>query len=254
MMALFWAVFVASLFGSLHCAGMCGGLVAVYAGSGTGTTGGRWKSHAAYSVGRLLTYVTLGMMAGAVGGVVDFAGNTAGLHRFATVVAGAAMTTWGLFTLLRFWGYLRLPSVRLLAIQNLYRRLVSAIRGRPPVLRAWFLGFLSALLPCGWLYAFVITAAGTADPLVGGLMMAVFWLGTVPLMVSLGLSLQRVFGVLRSHVPVVTALLLVVVGLYTVFSRSSVILPIDTVNEQVEQRADPIPLQTIGRAATCHDN
>lgn len=87
-----------------------------------------------------------------------------------------------------------------------------------------------------------------------GIRMAVFWLGTVPLMVSLGLSLQRVFGVLRSHVPVVTALLLVVVGLYTVFSRSSVILPIDTVNEQVEQRADPIPLQTIGRAATCHDN
>lgn len=256
MTALFWAVFVASLFGSLHCAGMCGGLVAVYAGTEAGSSSVRWKSHFAYGLGRLITYVVLGLMAGSVGMAVDFAGSTAGLHRFATVLAGATMTTWGLWTLMRIGGFSRLPSIRLVALQNVYRRKAALMRGRPPVSRAWFLGLLSALLPCGWLYAFVITAAGTADALSGGLMMAAFWVGTMPVMVLLGVSIQRVVGVMRSHIPTVTAVLLVVIGLYTVFFRSNIILPamlpISSVDEPTSRLMESSQVPSVDPAASCH--
>ncbi|MBE7450024.1 MAG: sulfite exporter TauE/SafE family protein [Kofleriaceae bacterium] len=41
--------------------------------------------------------------------------------------------------------------------------------------RAALLGLLSAALPCGWLWAFVVVAAGTGSPVGGALVMTAFW-------------------------------------------------------------------------------
>ena len=89
----------------------------------------------------------------------------------------------------------------------------------PPIARATIIGLLTTLLPCGWLYAFVITAAGTAHPALGALTMAAFWLGTLPVMISLGIGVQRLSGALRSRLPLLTSLLIVAVGLYTIAGR-----------------------------------
>lgn len=61
---------------------------------------------------------------------------------------------------------------------------------RPPVVRAAATGLFTTLLPCGWLYAFVVTAAGTGSgtPLHGAALMAVFWLGTLPMMLTVGVD------------------------------------------------------------------
>lgn len=44
-------------------------------------------------------------------------------------------------------------------------------------------------------------------------MMAVFWAGTVPMMLSLGLGAQRLLGPLRQRLPMVTASAVFVLGL-----------------------------------------
>ena len=59
-------------------------------------------------------------------------------------------------------------------------RVNRLVRERPPVARALLLGLFSTLLPCGWLYAFAVLAAGTGGPWTGMLVMAAFWAGTVP--------------------------------------------------------------------------
>ena len=89
----------------------------------------------------------------------------------------------------------------------------------PSTLRAFTIGTLTTLLPCGWLWAFVITASGAADPLLGGLVMAVFWLGTLPVMLSLGVGIQAMAGRLGAKLPVLTSLLLIGVGVFTVAGR-----------------------------------
>ena len=76
------------------------------------------------------------------------------------------------------------------------------------------------LLPCGWLYAFVVTAAGTGRPLTGAIAMATFWLGTLPVMVSLGVGVQTLLGRLGPKVPALTCLMLIGVGTYTLVGRS----------------------------------
>ena len=112
MSALIVAVFVTSLVGSLHCAGMCGGVVALCVGV-EGTAGGRpWLSHAAYHAGRMATYSLLGLVSGAVGAAIDLSGGAVGLPRAAAVFAGALMISFGVAVLLRARG-VRLGCARL---------------------------------------------------------------------------------------------------------------------------------------------
>jgi sulfite exporter TauE/SafE len=101
------------------------------------------------------------------------------------------------------------------------RRLFERLLGHPPVSRALLLGLLTTLLPCGWLYAFVATAAGTGSAPAAMLVMGAFWLGTVPLLAGLGLATQRAFGPLRRHLPAVTAAALMIIGLLTMTGRLS---------------------------------
>lgn len=218
MIALIGAVFVASLLGSLHCAGMCGAFLAFAVGPpGDRASGGRL--HAAYNAGRLTTYTALGALAGLLGGAIDTGGALLGVQRLAAIGAGAVMIGFGVVVLLRTRG-VRLPRVPL--PMALERTLTAAHRraaGQTPIVRAGLTGLLTTLLPCGWLYAFVVTAAGTGHPGWGALTMAAFWLGTLPVMIALGVGLRRATGALGRRLPTLTALALVGVGGYTVAQR-----------------------------------
>jgi sulfite exporter TauE/SafE len=49
--------------------------------------------------------------------------------------------------------------------------------------------------------------------------MVIFWSGTVPAMTALGLGLQRLAGPARRHLPLITATLVVAMGLFTIAGR-----------------------------------
>jgi sulfite exporter TauE/SafE len=96
---------------------------------------------------------------------------------------------------------------------------VVQIRGRRAAQRSYLVGVLTGLLPCGWLWAFVVAAAGTATPAMGAAVMAVFWLGTVPAMTGVlalgGPLMQRI----RRRMPVISACVLIGLGLATLAVR-----------------------------------
>jgi len=221
MTALLGAVALASLVGSLHCVGMCGGLVAFCVGGDPSRGLRRGVVHVAYSSGRLAAYAALGSAAGSIGAALDLAGRLAGAQRVAGGVAGVVMIGWGLAALAAHRGlrlHRRRPSGTL---GRWMGRAVAAVGRRPPVLRSLVVGLLTGLLPCGWLWAFVVTAAGTGSAAAGAAVMAAFWFGTVPALVATGLGVQLAAAPLRRHVPAVTALLLVVVGMVALVGRPS---------------------------------
>lgn len=229
MSAALATVLAASLLGSAHCVGMCGGLVTFYAG--TDRANGRQQaiSHVLYHSGRLLAYVTLGAVAGGVGHAVNLAGGLAGWQSTMAMVAGVTMVGWGGLALARACG---LPMPAALhrtpvpaRLQQAFAKGLSALRAQSPAIRAGGLGLVTALLPCGWLYAFVMTAAGMGSAAHGAVAMAAFWLGTLPLLVGLGIGVQQLAGPLRVHLPKVTAVALVVVGVIAVTQRASLIQP-----------------------------
>src|SRR5271165_162424 len=86
-------MFALGLAGSLHCVQMCGPLVLSF-GLSSGVR--PWLSHAAYHLGRILTYSALGALAGWAGSGVAFVGKLAGVEHTAALVGGVFMIVSGL--------------------------------------------------------------------------------------------------------------------------------------------------------------
>ena len=218
-MTLLVGVLIASLVGSIHCAAMCGGFVCAYAGTAAPRGLANLPAHLAYNGGRLVSYLALGLGAGAIGARMDGLGRLAGVSRAAAVAAGVLMVVWALATIGASLG-LRIPVA--LAPAWLWRRLGAAqlaMRDRPPVERAAATGLLTTLLPCGWLYTFVVTAGGTGSALAGAGTMLVFWIGSLPALLAVGFGVQRLFGPLARRLPVAAATLVLVLGLLSIAGR-----------------------------------
>jgi hypothetical protein len=229
------AVLLVSLFGSLHCAGMCGPLVA-FAVGGTGPEMSRWRRallHGLYHGGRMISYALLGAIAGVLGAALNLGGAWVGVQRIAAIVAGAMMVAVGIAALLHHRG-IGLPRI---GIPGWIRRIAAlgqrAAVGLRPLPRSFVMGLLTALLPCGWLYAFVIVAAGAGSMFWGAAVMVAFWAGTVPVLASVGLGAQALAGALGRKLPLATALLLVAVGLMTIGGR--LMVPAHAIDSHLQQ-------------------
>ncbi|MBX3448450.1 MAG: sulfite exporter TauE/SafE family protein [Planctomycetaceae bacterium] len=208
---MWWLITItgASLMGSLHCAGMCGPFVLL-------ATGGH-ASRAnllGYHLGRGLSYGLLGGLAGFLGAGLDAGAlSLAGWQRAAGLLAGIGMLIAGLLAIGQWMGWFnRFATVPVGVTKWLgpvYKRLV----GLPPLLRAFSIGSVAACLPCGWLYAFVLTAAGLGSPLAGAVTMLAFWVGTVPILTGVSGGWNWLPARWRLAYPAIAAVLMCLLGI-----------------------------------------
>lgn len=230
-------VFTASVLGSLHCAGMCGGFACLYGGDAgsagrTKSDGGAPKQarpllsgHVAYHGGRLVAYASLGAVAGALGAGLDRAGEWAGVQRAAGVIAGVLLVVWGLALLANALEVRFLPALVRGRVPESAAKVIGSIlvrfRNQPIAARATVLGLLTGLLPCGWLYAFVVSAGGTGSVWRGAAFMVLFWTGTVPALVAIATGMQRATGALQRRLPLVSAVIVIAFGVVALSGRVS---------------------------------
>ncbi|MBU6414447.1 MAG: sulfite exporter TauE/SafE family protein [Planctomycetes bacterium] len=220
MAALFMSTFAASVLGSVHCAGMCGVFAAVATCDPEATTGQKSRLVVAYSLGRLVSYTTLGGVSGLLGEALDVTGNLAGLGNAALLLTAVVVGMAGVVILMRAGGVdlPRVPVPRMLIELGTWAH--RRVGGWPPLLRALAIGLLTTLLPCHWLYMFVATAAGTGSATHGAVVMAVFWLGTLPVMLTASAILGTQCGRLRRSLPVATASFMILASAFAIFGKS----------------------------------
>jgi hypothetical protein len=172
-----WTALVLGLVGSLHCAGMCGPL-ALALPAASGSAPGFVAGRVAYNLGRIVTYCALGLVFGLVGRTLWLAG----VQRWVSIALGAALLA-GLFSSRR----LALWSPVTALVERLKRRMSTLLRRRSLGALA-VLGLLNGLLPCGLVYVACAGATATGGLIAGVQYMAVFGLGTVPMMLGISLS------------------------------------------------------------------
>lgn len=213
MNPLLWSALGLGFLGSLHCIGMCGPIVLalpVDAQSRLKLAFGRLL----YNGGRILTYMLLGTLCGLAGQIVAIAGFQKGV----SIVAGLLILVAVLFPkrlaafLLRFRVADRLT--------HKFKTFWGGLFGRHSYRSLFVIGLLNGLLPCGLLYVALAAAAATSEPLSGVAYMALFGLGTLPVMLTsslLGAAVPvRVRSAILRLVPAgyaVLALLLILRGL-----------------------------------------
>jgi sulfite exporter TauE/SafE len=209
------SIFTIAFLGSFgHCVGMCGGIVIAYTSAKVDSQWNRTReslSHLLYSFGRVTTYVVLGALFGYLGSVATFDGTTRGAL---LIFAGVVMLLTGL-SLLGKLKFLTLIEHSLLQ-NSWYQKYFKVLIQDKSLFSFYLLGMLNGLLPCGLVYFFAVTAASTASPLYGALVMFVFGVSTIPALFSLGFFVSMTQK--SSFRSVMMQLAAIAVILYAVFT------------------------------------
>lgn len=188
------AILAIGFIGSLHCLGMCGPLVLAYSlqagkhdpGSGVSPWRRRLLHQAPFHLGRLLTYGSLGAAAGGLLGVAQLSRLFSGTRTGASLFGGVLLILAGA-ALLRVIPLPR-PLAKLFQAQGtLTARFIPGLARSPGPFSGIALGIAAGFIPCCLSWAALITAATTEDPVRGFLVMAAFWAGTLPALLSAGL-------------------------------------------------------------------
>lgn len=168
---MYWSAFVFGILGSFHCVGMCGPIVLAVPGKSL-------LSKLSYNLGRAITYTIMGAVIGFVGEGFSLVGWQQGL----SVAVGVAMLLIVLFTRYKHFD---LPmsgafdKMWILSKKKLAPLFKSRSAGAP-----FFIGLINGLLPCGLVYAALFAAISMGGVMESGLYMALFALGTAPLLIG----------------------------------------------------------------------
>lgn len=175
-----WTALMLGLAGSLHCAGMCGPLVLAMPAT-TGRFGAHLTGKLAYNAGRIVTYGLLGLVFGLFGQLVGLAG----FQRWISIIAGMVI----LLSLLAL--PMRNATLFIARPVHLLKSALGRLLKQHGLAAQFSFGTLNGLLPCGLVYVAAFascSAAASRSSLVAGVeYMLVFGLGTVPMMLGLGL-------------------------------------------------------------------
>lgn len=168
---IFLTAFLTGLFGSFHCAGMCGPIAFALPGTKANPLSfyiGRFV----YNLGRMFSYAVLGFISGSFGLGLKLAGIQQGLSISVGVIIIGTLAYQKWFR--RGGGFSVFSLLSSKYIQQLFRS-----KG---MLSLGLIGILNGLLPCGFVYIALLGASVTQHALDGALFMALFGLGTLPMM------------------------------------------------------------------------
>lgn len=176
---MWYVAFTLGLFGSLHCLGMCGPLAIAFSNKAGNTQSENTISALFYNLGRTATYSFLGLFFGLLGSflfIVD-------LQKITSIILGAVL-------ILSYFSNLNIDQFvsKNNLIKKIYfsiRSFISEIMSKSQNYHPFQLGMANGLLPCGLVYLALAGALATGSVLGGVGFMALFGLGTLPMLFAL---------------------------------------------------------------------
>lgn len=177
--ALLTTSLLMGLAGSLHCAGMCGPIVMIMP-FGQAGSGRRALSVSLYHTGRILTYTAMGVLIFMLKAVMR-----PEWQQYFSIISGVALLVMGL---LSFTGSLNIKLPWTQFVQKRWSQLLSS-PGRAAFFAA---GILNGLLPCGLVYMALSVAVTVSTWTEAATQMAVFGLGTVPMLIAITILGQKI--------------------------------------------------------------
>jgi len=207
------AALVSGLMGGLHCAAMCGGIASGFSALARG--GAPWMLAVQANLGRIGGYTLAGALVGGFGHGLLSVLRLPWLGFTLRALVGLALIVLALRLIGRGRGWSRLPGpgTRLWSwLRPLQQRLLPANTAA----RRLLLGMLWGWLPCGLSLSLLGVAWLQASARNGALTMLAFGLGTLPVMLPLTWSGQRVTAWLqRPPLRHLAAAMVLMMGLVT---------------------------------------
>ena len=175
MIVLITSAFMLGLFGSFHCLGMCGP-IALALPLNTSSQFTKLMGTLSYNFGRVFTYSVIGLLFGIFGKGLQIGGVLQATSIILGVVILLSLILPALFKKLNF------TSRWYLKFNNTINKSIGFFLKRKSNGALFVLGLLNGLLPCGLVFMAIYAALLYGSPIEGTLFMAVFGLGTLPMM------------------------------------------------------------------------
>jgi len=226
--------FFAGLLGGVHCLGMCGGIVGALTfgikqdGEGIPVNGpaptksskNQFPYILAYNGGRLFSYTIAGLL---VGGISMLAANLPVLNNIQYILqifAAVFMIALGLYIGGWWFGLRKIEK----AGGMIWKRIEPISRQFIPVkspFQAFILGTLWGWLPCGLVYTILIWSISIGNAIEGGLLMLSFGLGTLPLLLAMGVFATSLSSFIRKNwVRALAGGIIIAFGVFSLFNLS----------------------------------
>lgn len=166
-------LFIIGMLTSIHCVGMCGGIMLSQSIVKKDTSKVQAIRPAIlYNAGRVVAYTVIGGLVGALGSVLSL-----------SLAAKSAMQIFaGIFMIILGMNMAGFSIFRNLNLRLPWSACLVKKKSKTPFL----VGLLNGLMPCGPLQTMQLYALGTGSAAKGALSMFLFALGTVPLMLTFG--------------------------------------------------------------------
>jgi sulfite exporter TauE/SafE len=198
---IFLTAFLTGLFGSFHCAGMCGPIALATPNVGHSF----WQMAASkllYNSGRIFTYAILGSLFGSFG----FGLKLAGLQQSISIAAGL------IIILSVILSSSKLGKLKFNPIKYFTGNTISKLFQTKTYYALFAIGLLNGLLPCGFVYIGLIGSVATQNIWEGALFMMFFGLGTLPMMYGVSLVGQFLSITVRGTINKLTPYVAVTIG------------------------------------------
>jgi sulfite exporter TauE/SafE len=200
-----------------HCIGMCGPLISTFS-LAQGKTDHRIRNLLpallVYHFGRVNSYAAIGLLFALLATAAQSAGPSNTVRGVLFLISGLLMVLLGLG--LKGW----LPTSRLIESSRLGRFTAErfmALVGTRSMAGRYLLGVANGFLPCGPVYAVAMSALTAPTPLHGAHTMVMFGLGTMPVLIAVGLGAGRLAPSLQRKFNFVAAFLVIIVGVEFLF-------------------------------------
>lgn len=178
-------IFIFGLITSLHCTGMCGGITLAVG-----------KGLPLFQMGRVISYTLMGLLLGSLGSVVNI---DIGTRKIVPIICGIAIIVISCFWFLNGVG-IKLPQK--------YLKIIQFIKKQGPLV----MGLLMALMPCMSLQMVELYSLGTGSAIKGALSMFLFAVGTLPMLILLGIAGNKAMKINQKAVQIISSIIMLVMG------------------------------------------
>jgi len=203
---MLYTALVLGLLGSFHCLGMCGPIAFVLPLNRDNKIKAFLQTFL-YHLGRIISYALIGLLFGLLGKGLYLSG----LQQNLSIVIGVLMILVVMVPA-SFFNKFNLTKPLYFAVGKVKSNL--GIYLKKSSLKAFFvIGFLNGFLPCGLVYMALFAAISTGSSINGALYMALFGLGTVPMMTAALLFGNFIKLSIRNKIQKAIPIFVVIIGL-----------------------------------------
>lgn len=217
MNPIYIAAITLGLASNFHCLGMCGP-IALAIPLNRSSKVSMIMGILQYNLGRILIYSVLGAIVGLFGITIQ----TIGVLQWVSIIVGVILI---IYAWRKYFNQL-FPSVHFnLGIASFLSSRIGPIAKSQNPFKLFLLGGLNGLLPCGMVFTALINAVLGGSPINSAFAMALFGLGTLPVMILIPFVANSITSSLRVKLNKAVPYLLTVVGLLIVLRGMNLNIP-----------------------------